>query len=70
MKLFQTDLNNMLNITYTINGNRIDPQNGNAIEQAIFEGVVAKAIRAVKSELTPDDGKITIAVKGDSLDKL
>ena len=61
----------MLNITYTINGRRIDPQNSNAIEKAILEGVVEKAIGVVKSKLTPDEAdKITIAVKGDSLDKL
>jgi hypothetical protein len=61
----------MINITYTINGKTINPQDSSAVERAIFEGVVEKAITVVKSKLLPDEvSKLTINVVGDSLEKL
>ena len=61
----------MLNVTCEINGQQIDISNSNAIEQAMFQGVVGKAIDVVKGALSEDEiSEITIKVVGTSLDDL
>jgi hypothetical protein len=61
----------MLNVTCEINGKKIDISDSSAIDQAILQGVIGKATDVVKAKLTEEEqNKITITVKGDSLDDL
>lgn len=61
----------MFTITCTINGQTIDINNSSAIDRAILSGVIDKATDVVRAKLTEEEqSKITIAVKGTSLDHL
>lgn len=62
----------MINLTFEINGRRVDPNRiGDALERAVFQQVRDSIVKKLRDVRDPDTGKAPqVTVKGRSLDDL